>query len=213
MKVGVGVITMGVRELNPKLFANTTHDIFVYTDTEHLGPAHARNKVLAHFENYDHVFIFDDDVYPTRPGWEDFFIRQAQQSGIGYMALPEVFAGQITGSGIPGDEIVYWRSALGCFVYQSKEAIHTIGGYNTEYNRYGYEDAGRSHRAIKAGLTGALDAWGFPIRGLSYIHSEDVFGENPQPNISTPDKLALIEQNKPIYQKEVESFELYYPYK
>jgi len=210
MKVGVGVITMGVRELNPKFFEKTTHETFVFTDTERLGPGHARNQVLKHFDGYDHVFIFDDDCYPTRLGWEDYFIQEAQRYGVHYMALPDSFGGEYLHS---DGEMTYWFSALGCFLYQDKHAMEAIGGYNLGYDRYGYEDAGRSHRAIKAGLTGSDVGWGFPIRGLSYIHSEDVFGENPAPNIQTADKLAYIAKNQPVYQKEITGDNLFYPYK
>lgn len=210
MKIGVGVITMGLREINPKFYEKTTHEVFVYTDTERLGPGHARNQCLKHFDGYDHVFLFDDDAYPTRLGWEDYFIQEAQRHNVNYMALPDIFGGDFIDS---DGEMTFWFSALGCFLYQDKHAMETIGGYNTAYNRYGYEDAARSHRAIKAGLTAHPNAWAFPIRGLSFIHSEDVFGENPTPNIVTAEKLAYIASNQPIYQKEIEGKELFYPYK
>lgn len=210
MKVGIGIITMGLREINPKMYEKSSYEIFVYTDTERLGPGHARNQVLAHFDGYDHVFIFDDDCYPTRLGWEQYFIQSAQENGIHYMALPDIFGGDILD--VKG-EITCWFSALGCFLYQDKLAMETIGGYNLEYNRYGYEDAARSHRAIKAGLTGSSEGWSFPVRGFGFIHSEDVYGENPAPNIATAEKLAYIGQNQPIYQKEIEGKNLFYPYK
>lgn len=210
MKIGIGVITMGVRTLNKKLFENSEHGVFIYTDKERLGPSHARNKVLEHFEGYDHIFIFDDDCFPTKLGWEDYFITQASEHNIHYMAIPEVFGGQFVSS---DKEMQYWFSALGCFVYQDKIAMDVIGGYNTAYNRYGYEDAGRSRRALQAGLTGHNNAWGFPVRGLSYIYSEDVFGENPVPNIETPEKLKYIESNHKVYAEEISSGVLFYPYK
>lgn len=214
MKIGVGMITMGARELPKKFFDNTSEEIFVYTDEERKGPGYARNKVLANFDGYDHVFIMDDDTYPVRKGWEQYFITQAQENCVHFMALPEVFGGEYEANANQiGGEMVYWRSALGCFNYQSKLAMETIGGYNTEYVRYGYEDAARNRRAQRAGLTGWVDAWGFPIRGLCYIHSEDVFWENPTPNISHEDKLKYIEINTPIYHKEISSPQLFYPYK
>ncbi|WNL63390.1 hypothetical protein [Citrobacter phage Tr1] len=210
MKIGVGIITMGVRTINPKMYTNTTYEIFVYTDEERKGVSHARNKVLEHFDGYDHVFIFDDDCYPTRPGWEDFFIEHAQKNGVHYMALPEIFCGDLLD--VQG-EMTTWFSALGCFIYQNALAIQIIGGYNTAYNRYGYEDAGRSHRAIKAGLTGSREGWMFPLRGLGYIYSEDVYGDCPTPNISTEDKQAYIKENSVIYTQEMAREDLFYPYK
>jgi hypothetical protein len=41
MKIGIGVITMGVRTINRKLFENSEHGVFIYTDKERLGPSHA----------------------------------------------------------------------------------------------------------------------------------------------------------------------------
>ena len=154
MKVGIGIITMGVREINPKMYEKSSYEIFVYTDEDRRGPGYARNQCLKHFDGYDHVFLFDDDAYPTRLGWEDYFIEHAQSQGIHYMVLPEIFGGQLLGFG--SGEITLWNSALGCFVYQDAFAIQVIGGYNTAYNRYGFEDAARNRRAIKANLTGDL---------------------------------------------------------
>ena len=210
MKVGVGVITMGLREINPRMFGNTETEVFVYTDHEKLGPGHARNQVLSHFDGYDHVFIFDDDCYPLRKGWEKYFLEQAQAHNIHYMALVEPYQGEYVASYM---EMQWWRSALGCFIYQDKLAMETIGGYNTAYNRYGFEDAARSRRAINAGLTGHETAWAFPLRGLMYIHSEDVYGENPIPNISFEDKMMYIGLNQKVYQEEVSGGQLFYPYK
>ena len=200
---------MGLRGLNTKLAENTAHEIFVFTDHEKKGPGYARNQVLKHFDGYDHVFIFDDDCYPTMKGWESHFISAAQAHNIHYMALPEGFKGNYIGA---YSEITYWDSALGCFIYQDKMAMQVIGGYNTSYNRYGYEDAGRSKRALKAGLTGDEKYFTFPLRGLMYIHSEDVYGENPTPNISHDDKMKYIEQNRSVWLDEINGSEVFYPY-
>lgn len=215
MKIGVGMITMGFRKIPEKFFDNTSEEIFIYTDKERKGPGFARNKVLEHFDGYDHVFIMDDDTYPVRKGWEQYFITQAQENCVHFMALPEIFSGEfIEGENNTADsEMLFFNSALGCFNYQSKWAMEAIGGYNTEYVRYGYEDAARNRRAQRAGLTGRYDSWGFPLRGLCYIHAEDVFWENPIPNISQEDKLKYIEINTPIYHKEISSPQLFYPYK
>lgn len=210
MKIGIGVITMGVRELPLELYENSSYEVYVYTDQERLGPGYARNQCLKYFDGYDHIFLFDDDTYPTRKGWEDYFIQEAQAANIHYIALPDIFGGEFL---YAESDITFWWSALGCFLYQDKLAIEKIGGYNLAYNRYGYEDAARSHRAIKAGLTGSSAGWGFPVRGLAYIHSEDVFGENPTPNIDTSEKMKYITQNQPIYQREIEGDQLFYPYK
>lgn len=212
MKIGVGVITMGVRPIkNYNLSENS--ELYVYTDVDKKGPSHARNQCLKYFseKDVDYIFLFDDDCYPTMSGWEEYFINEAKESGVHYMAIPEYFKTEIYS--YPESKVQYWAGNLGCFVFQDKECLDKIGGYNTEYDRYGYEDAARSSRAHKAGMTGKFSGFPFPIRGIAYIHSEDVFGENPTPNILHEDKMEYIRKNAPIYQKEINSEQIFYEYR
>lgn len=209
MKVGIGVITMGVREINPKLFERSCGEVFVYTDTERKGPARARNKVLSHFKDYDHIFVFDDDCFPTFEGWEKYLIEQFEKHNIFWAGIPNFPVMEVKHS---EDEMLWLDGCCGCFQYFSRKALETIGGYNTAYDRYGYEDAAVRERAIKAGLTGKYPFPAFPIRGLSYIYSMDIFHDNPTPNIDTPEKRRLIEINHPRYVEEVTGSQVFYPY-
>lgn len=200
---------MGVREIKDYKLSEGT-DFFVYIDKDKKGPSHARNEVLKHFSDYDIVFLWDDDTYPTMTGWEEYFISQASLNNVDYMCLPEPFSADIY---LTDNEMLLWNSALGCFSFQTKRALEIIGGYNTEYDRYGYEDAARSVRARRAGLTGHSDLFSFPVKGLCYVYSEDVYHKNPTANISKEDKEAYIAKNHSIYAKEITSDILYYPYK
>lgn len=77
-----------------------------------------------------------------------------------------------------------------------------IGGYNEALQAYGFEDAGRADRAFRAGLTGPTRN-ACPIRCLAYIHSADVFGENPEPSYTVEEKEAHIAANRPAYIAEL----------
>lgn len=209
IKIGVGVITMGVREINPKLFGRSCGDIFVYTDIDKQGPGKARNKVLSHFKDYDHIFIFDDDCWPTVQGWEAYFIKQYTEHNIHWSGMPIFTNMEIVAS---ENEIIWATDSAGCFQYFSRKGLATIGGYNTAYNRYGFEDGAIRSRAIKAGLTGKYPFAPFPIRGLAYIYSMDICNDSPIANIEMPEKMRLIDLNRLIYRDEVLSDKVFYPY-
>ena len=212
IKIGVGVITMGVRKLaDYKLSHNS--ELFVFTDHNKVGPASGRNECIKHLYNKgcDYIFLFDDDCFPTRHGWEDYFINNANNHNIHFLGLPEIFTGKLQ-SVSDDKELCYWDGIVGCFNFQTRHFIDVVGYYNTAYNRYGYEDAGRNYRAVCAGLTGTVGHYPSLLRASSYIHSEDVYGENPTPNISHEDKMKYIEENRKFYTEEIQSGQIFYPY-
>lgn len=211
MKIGVGVITMGVRALKSYRTQPDTY-FHVHVDTDKKGVSHARNTCLKHLydEGCDYMFVFDDDCYPVMDGWEKYFVKQAQKHDMQFFILPEAFKDPLLN--IRG-EVGFWGGGLCQFALYSRRCIEEVGYYNTAYDRYGYEDAGYMHRVWNSGINGPLtDGHPSPIRVLAYIHSEDVYGENPQSNISQEDKQKYIEQNYPIYQAEIKSGKIYYSY-
>lgn len=210
----MGVITMGVRELNPnveRLKAPGTV-LYVHTDTERRGPAHGRNACLRYLRDQgcEAIFLFDDDCYPIMPGWEDYFVRASAQSGIPFFGLPEAFKSRPLS--LQG-EVVRWDSIVGCFSFQITSLLDAVGGFNEGYVRYGFEDAGRNNRIQRSGLCGDSSS-GFPslLRATSYIYSEDVYARNPTPNLSMSEKMKFIEINRPTFLREVEGANLFYSY-
>lgn len=211
MNVGVGVITAGVREIIPKLQANTKYPIEVYLDEHRKGPAHARNQLLKSMmtRGMEYMFIFDDDCYPTMGGWEDYFIDFAVRQNVHFMGIPHVFADEP----VCEASASYWPGVLGCFTFQTRKFMEEVGYYNTSYDVYGFEDSGRNNRAWRAGLTGdRVGYFSLPHKAGYYIHSEDLYHESPEPNISAEDKARYISKNHPIYIAEITSPQLYYPY-
>lgn len=210
MKIGVGVITMGLRPLKDYLLKDGV-DFFVYKDEERKGPAHGRNKVLEHFDGYDHIFIFDDDAWPLMRGWEDYFIEQAVLHNVHYMAIPEWFKGDIVGC---QGEMLEWSDSLAAITYQSKHAVEVIGGYNTAYERYGYEDIARNFRAVhKAGLSTRQGVHCFPARGPAYIYYSDAYGTTEVANLTPEEKAHYTEKNYHLFQEEINSDRIYYPFR
>jgi hypothetical protein len=207
MKIGIGVITCGVRPLH-SLLEPAGAITATFTDLGRRGVAYSRNEVLhqLYAEGCDYFFLFDDDCYPVMPGWAEYFIEQAQEHCLDFLGLPEIFKSQLKHT---SGEMNYWDSIVGCFSFQTRHMIAQIGYYNEAYIRYGYEDAGRNDRARRAM---SMPEFPSPIRASSYIHSQDVFGEQPKPNMTVEAKNAAIMANRSAWLAELASPQLYYPY-
>lgn len=214
MKIGVGMVTRGVREIPPQLRAYTAAEtqIHIHLDADRRGAAHGRNACLRalYDAGCDYVFLFDDDCYPTMPGWEQYFIEQhLSRPTLHFFGLPEVFKSRLAST---EGEIVFWREIIGCFSFQTRHFLDTVGGYDAGYARYGYEDVGRNQRALRSGLLGGTGAYPSPMRAPAYIHSQDVFAEHPAPNLSDAEKAEGIAANYSVLLAENASVELYRPF-
>jgi hypothetical protein len=214
MKIGIGVITLGVRGINPRIhdLAPPGAEIVIQVDGERQGVAKTRNVALKKLYDAgcDYMFMFDDDCYPMAPGWADYFIGQSLSTGIQFFGLPEAFKSNLLRV---QDEMGWWHAIVGCFSFQTRKAMDIIGYYNSAYNTYGYEDVARNIRAKRAGLFGH-DAFAgefpSPIRSIAYIHSEDVHGENPAPNLTHEEKMSFIGQNHSVFKQEISDGRNYY---
>jgi hypothetical protein len=105
--------------------------------------------------------------------------------------------------GAHGSGCVSLDCYIGAYFFMDRKCIETIGYYNTEYVRYGYEDITYSRRALAAGLLGIDFGYPFPVWINMYIHSMDMFCENPTPNMTQGDKEKYIKMNTPIFHEEM----------
>lgn len=199
-KFGVGVITVGNRPIRDYLLPEDC-TLAVIEDTQRRGAAWARNQALQALEHCEHIFLFDDDCWPTMAGWAEYWASQCTTAGVRYSALPEAFKTGVHRSS-RRTEVECWDGGIGAAVYQHRSALDVIGGYNEALKCYGFEDAGRADRAFRAGLTGPTRN-ACPIRCLAYIHSADVFGENPAPSYTREEKEAHIAANRDTYAAEL----------
>lgn len=213
MRVGIGVITAGVRQINQNLLKYSSLECasYFYLDVHRRGPAHARNECLHELferQQCDHVFLFDDDCYPLMVGWERYFLEQHHASGLQFFGLPEAFKGRVVAF---AGEILWWDGVIGCFSSQTRECFKQIGYFDTEFQGYGYEDSERHARLRRSGLCGH-SGMPSPLRSTSYIFSEDVYARNPTPNLSFEEKQAAIARNRDRFMRECQSTRIYVPY-
>jgi len=215
-KIGVGIITMGVRKIHPNIKEKSRQDnlVHVEVDTQRVGPAITRNRCLKYLmdQGCDHLFMFDDDCYPMMLGWEEYFINTAKEHNVHFLGLPNPFGSFLLS--LKG-ELAHWHTVLGCFSYQDRKIMEAVGYYNTAYTRYGSEDVARNWRVMRSGLCGSVDGrqgHAAPFRAAAYIMSEDAYHMNPPANLTVEEKQHFIKLNEPVYEAEIRSGRLYYPY-
>lgn len=205
IKIGVGVITVGVRPLKDYLLTDPRADFRVFNDPDRNGVAHARNALMKQFydEGYDYWFIFDDDCYPVKQGWETYFVEQAQKANWDFFGMPEYFKDTMMFS---YDEIIFWEQAMCQFALYSRKVVETMGYFRPYTHGYGFEDAEWINRLKASGLNKSAHGVPCPVRIMAYIHPDDVFGDNPLPfaNLTKEEKEEAIGINWEEYKLSLE---------
>lgn len=121
------------------------------------GIAAAKNACIAALMDAgcEHLFLFDDDVWPTKDGWWE-----------PYVASPEPHLMMLWGDKyFETADLVAFPWPKGCMLYAERRVIDRIGGMNLAFGRWGCEHMEWSDRIHNAGLTtcryqdipGALD--------------------------------------------------------
>lgn len=148
--------------------------------TKRLGVSNAKNACLYPLQEFDHVFMFDDDCWPSSEGWEEYWISCNDANGIQHSMWLVDFPGLnhvITKVGTLGEgasEMSSFSNCLGVALYFSKDCIKALGGYRGDVpNVYGYEHAHMSMRAHNAGFT-AGHKYLTPSNLHEYIYSIDI---------------------------------------
>lgn len=162
MKIGIGCLTYN-RPKHLELWKKQMDkycpkDSFVYiaedTDEDRKGIAFRSNEclsVLTALKGSDYIFLFNDDCFPIKEGWVDFFISAYQSSGQHHFNyLRETPTIRKIGS---ENGIDIFNNTGGCFSFYTKEVIEKVGGYHQGYGRYGMEHCGYTNRIHQAGLT------------------------------------------------------------
>lgn len=132
-------------------------DVQIVRHDTPLGIARAKNRCLAELEGCDHIFLLDDDCFPIRSGWTDFYQRASETSGMHHFCLSRgrdtrsnPFTGLITVNHVT---LSTWARPCGCMLYASATALERVGGMDPRYGRWGNEHIGWSYRIHNAGLT------------------------------------------------------------
>lgn len=204
--IGIGITSTPNRpehlklclEMIEKYTFNKDYRLYYYIDTDAKGVAYGKNMCLYNLQDCEHVFLFDDDCFPKKEGWTDFFINSGYNHLL-YMT-PKHYQKLMTIGNLE-----YYGLSAGAFMYMTKKAIDTVGYFNPDYKRYGYEHAGYTHRIYRQKLTPTK----YPVLvGTSdYIHSLDINGVGEyniehKPSLTKEEYETNLNINNPIYMRE-----------
>ena len=234
MKIGIGVTTYNrpkhieLWEKQLKLNFNIeTCTIHIANDSnERMGIAFRKNECLKNLSDNDYIFLFDDDCFPIKEGWAEFFIeasKATRQHHFMYLKETPTIKKIMHKTYDPyyyqysvQEHINIYNNCAGCMMFLTKEVIQKVGGYNPAYGIYGYEHAGYSNRIHQAGLT-PIGAYTCPALTGEYIYSMDYdfhlpFNKQVNHEPSLKNEFHLLEnylkQNKQIYDAD---FQIYQP--
>ena len=119
------------------------------------GIAKAKNKCLELSEDFDFVFLADDDIYPKIKGWEKPYIK----SNLNHLALTfeknhrnQFYSPSVRKEG-EWNGFTTYKAPNGCLLFLTQKAIKNAGGMRPEFSIWGFEHVEYSQRINLLGLT------------------------------------------------------------
>src|SRR3990167_2553484 len=225
MKRGIGIITysrpkhIDLCEFQIEKYMPFEAEVITQDDSkDRKGIAYRKNECLKALKNCDYIFLFDDDCFPIKEGWADFFIMAHRLSGqhhFMYLKDTPTIKKKVEHCIVKenGWGINEYYNCGGCFMFLTKEVIEKVGGFCKDYGYYGYEHAGYSIRIHNAGLT-PMGKYLCPAGASEYIYSMDYdfhrkeeFQQkvNHQPSMKAKEMMAQAEFNKHIFAKDIQT--------
>lgn len=116
-----------------------------------LGVAAAKNKCLELLGDCDHIFLFDDDTYPSVDRWWVPYVNSPEPHLMyQFTGGPEHWSIQKMGQTA---DLVWYDKPRGCMLYAERRVLDVVGGLHVAFGRHGYEHEDWSRRIHTAGLT------------------------------------------------------------
>ena len=208
--VGIGITTCDRSECLKSCIENIGKHtdmsgvtIYVADDSnEYKGVAYRKNECLRALKDCDYIFLFDDDCYPIKSDWVDYFIKSGQNHLL-YLDGTHTYLKSV-------GNIDYYKNCGGVFMFLTKECVGICGGFNEQYDRWGLEHAGYSYRIYKSGLIQ------HPFMQLkstnNYIYAMDYDKKsNHKSCLTNTEKNIYYNKNLNIFVKEINGPQIKYP--
>lgn len=130
---------------------------FILVPHKNVGISVNKSVAMMHMQKCDHVFLFEDDLKPTKKGWDSLYLNLHRESGIGLFNYiqqnvyecdkrPKKENKFLSGT------IVYGYSHVAQIMSMTKKTIQTVGALDPRFKGYGYEHCDYTRRCAKAGL-------------------------------------------------------------
>lgn len=177
MNIGIGCTTFNRPkhlQLWQKQIKECSGEVLVHVSDDskdRKGISYRKNECLRALKDCDYIFLFDDDCFPIKKGWTEFFIEASKVSGqqhFIYLKETPLIKKIQTANGID-----IYDNCAGCCLFLTKEVINKVGAFGDYPAYYGFEHAGYSDRIHAAGLTN-LGAYTCPVQAEKYIYAMDL---------------------------------------
>lgn len=156
--IGIGLLTTPNREIInttlPLWYKYLPEDaaLIVENDTEFTGVAKTSNRLLAQLDDFEHIFLINDDVKPLVKDWclpyiksgENHLMLQFKLPGKPKSDMRELYR---------DNRIVAYSHCRGAFIYIRRVVLDVVGGFDEAYGAYGFEHSDYTNRIHAAGLT------------------------------------------------------------
>lgn len=190
MRIGIGVTTYNrpecLKECLDKIEEHTNGykmHIAKDTDEDRRGVAYRKNECLRALKDCDYVFLFDDDCFPIKDGWVEFFINKGFNEHLLYLNESHNF---ICDTG----DISTYNDCGGVFMFLTKEHIKYVGAFNEKFTPYGFEHAEYSMR-----IAGGHREFLMLNRTDEYLFAHDYSTPNHKSSITDEEKKECIKNN------------------
>ena len=201
IKIGIGVTTTPNRKEYAENWLKhfeqvkpTNYHLHIHEDVNYKGVAYSKNQNLKTLQDCDYIFLFDDDCYPIKKGWTDYFINSNENH---LLFLNEKHT-MLARSG----NVEHYANCGGVFMFITKKVLTEVGYINSAYGRYGFEHAGYSSRIYKAGLT--RSPYQQLINTKDYLYAMDYSIEHKS-SLTDEEKINEIRKNSKIFVNELNS--------
>lgn len=172
--------------------SRSPHPDTTYHFKENQGTPVAKNKCLELLYNAgcNHIFLFDNDCYPIKFGWEKPYIESPEPH------LNYTFKYKYE---IKNNHKIH-NNPNGCMIYIRRNVLEVVGGFDTEYKKYGYFHGDFSNRVYNTGLTSApfIDVVG----SNEFIYSMD---EKEKIRTTRNDISLYLSRNRARYNDNIKS--------
>lgn len=142
---------------------------YVFND-DRLGVAKTKN-ISANNLQTKFLFLFDDDTYPRRSGWDQHFILTYKKTNIEHFCyirevdhIKRIYK---------NDDIEIFKDCLGSCCFFTKNCFDKLNGFDEEYGIFGFEHADISQRAFLNGFCGKLAGYYSPKNTQKFIYGLD----------------------------------------
>jgi len=192
VSIGIGITTYNrpecLEECLEHIYKHTfTNNVKIYvatdTDEDRRGVAYRKNECLRSLKNCDNIFLFDDDCYPIKDGWMEFFISQNHNHLLFLNDKLHTMTFQENG-------IRYFKDCGGVFMFLTKEIIKKVGAFNEKFMQYGFEHAEYSIRILEE-----HHCYPMAINTNQYLFAHDYSTPNHKSSITDEEKQIHIKNN------------------